>query len=202
MSERDRLVAGIRGPTQPPETISVHYPLVPARSKRQAFAIQILIHHSPTMPEIEAPIPASPNFEKLKDKLRELFELNKAISTSASTASSANATLRLQSFLDRHLEKPSAMPLQRHQTVIVANIVQLKHDLEKAEAAQQERAFLAEQSPRVMELREKLAKGAGDLEAIADEVYSRISSPSSPATTRAATFSACIAPPFTGARNT
>jgi hypothetical protein len=30
------------------------------------------------MPEIEAPLPASPNFEKLKAKLRELFELDKA----------------------------------------------------------------------------------------------------------------------------
>lgn len=30
------------------------------------------------MPDTAAPIPASPNFEKLKTKLRELFELDKA----------------------------------------------------------------------------------------------------------------------------
>jgi adenine-specific DNA-methyltransferase len=122
------------------------------------------------MPEIEAPIPASPNFEKLKAKLRELFELDKADLDFGIYRVLRQRHTEIAEFLDKHLEKTVRAALTTHGDV---QSVQLKHDLEKAETAAAGAGIAPEQSPRVMELREKLAKGA-DLEAIADEVYSHL----------------------------
>ena len=57
------------------------------------------------MPETEAPIPASPNFEKLKAKLRELFELDKADLDFGIYRVLRQRHTEISEFLDKHLEK-------------------------------------------------------------------------------------------------
>jgi adenine-specific DNA-methyltransferase len=122
------------------------------------------------MLDSETPIPASPNFEKLKAKLRELFELDKADLDFGIYRVLRQRHTEIAEFLDKHLEKTVRAALTTHGDV---QSVQLKHDLEKAETAAAGAGIAPEQSPRVMELRDKLTKGA-DLEAIADEVYSHL----------------------------
>ena len=122
------------------------------------------------MPEIESSMPASPNFEKLKAKLRELFELDKADLDFGIYRVLRQRHTEIAEFLDKHLEKTVRAALTTHGDL---QNVQFKHELEKAEAAAAGAGIVPEQSPRVMELRDKLAKGA-DLEATADEVYSHL----------------------------
>jgi len=122
------------------------------------------------MPENETPMPASPNFEKLKAKLRELFELDKADLDFGIYRVLRQRHIEIAEFLDKHLEKTVRTALTTHGDL---QNVQLKHDLEKAESAAGAAGIAPEQSPKVMELRDKLAKGA-DLEATADEVYSHL----------------------------
>ena len=132
------------------------------------------------MPDIEAPTPSSlpaeasakagPNFEKLKAKLRELFELDKADLDFGIYRVLRQRHNEIAEFLDKHLEKTVRVALTTHGDL---QNVQLKHDLEKAETAAGAAGISPEQSPKVMELRDKLAKGA-DLEATADEVYSHL----------------------------
>jgi len=122
------------------------------------------------MPETETPIPASPNFEKLKAKLRELFELDKADLDFGIYRVLRQRHREITEFLDKHLEKTVRNALTAHGDL---QSVLLKNDLEKAEAAAAGAGIAPEHSPRVMELRDKLAKGA-DLEATADEVYSHL----------------------------
>jgi len=122
------------------------------------------------MPDIETPIPASQNFEKLKAKLRELFELDKADLDFGIYRVLRQRHTEITEFLDKHLEKTVRNALIAHGDV---QNVQLKHDLEKAEAAAAGAGIAPEQSPKVMELRDKLGKGA-DLDATADEVYSHL----------------------------
>jgi adenine-specific DNA-methyltransferase len=122
------------------------------------------------MPETEASIPASPNFEKLKAKLRELFELDKADLDFGIYRVLRQRHTEIAEFLDKHLEKTVRAALTTHGEV---QNIHIKHDLEKAESAAAAAGITPEQSPKVMELRDKLAQGA-DLEASADEVYSHI----------------------------
>lgn len=114
--------------------------------------------------------PASPNFEKLKTKLRELFELDKADLDFGIYRILRQRHTEISEFLDKHLAKTVRDALTTHGDLQNAQIVQ---DLEKAESAAATAGISPEQSPKVMELREKFAKGA-DLEATADEVYSHL----------------------------
>jgi adenine-specific DNA-methyltransferase len=122
------------------------------------------------MPDTDTPIPASQNFTKLKAKLRELFELDKADLDFGIYRVLRQRHTEIAEFLDKHLETTVRSALSSHGDL---QGMQIKHDLEKAESAAQAAGISAEQSPRVMELRTKLEKGA-DLEAIADEVYSHL----------------------------
>ncbi|MFO1483443.1 MAG: site-specific DNA-methyltransferase [Verrucomicrobiaceae bacterium] len=122
------------------------------------------------MPDTDTPIPASQNFTKLKAKLRELFELDKADLDFGIYRVLRQRHTEIAEFLDKHLETTVRSALSSHGDL---QGIQIRHDLEKAEAAAQAAGIAAEQSPRVMELRSKLEKGA-DLEAIADEVYSHL----------------------------
>jgi adenine-specific DNA-methyltransferase len=122
------------------------------------------------MPEIEAPIPASPNFEKLKAKLRELFELDKADLDFGIYRVLRQRHTEIAEFLDKHLEKTVRMALTTHGALQQMGV---EKDLEEAEKAAKALGVAPEQSAKVMELREKLSKGA-DLEATADEVYSHL----------------------------
>lgn len=122
------------------------------------------------MPEAEKPIPASPNFEKLKAKLGELFELDKADLDFGIYRVLRQRHNEIVEFLDKHLEKSVRAALTSYGEL---QNLQLKQDLVKAEAAAQAAGIAAEQSPRVVDLRSKLAKGA-DLDATADEIYSHI----------------------------
>src|SRR5437868_12253322 len=121
------------------------------------------------MPENSNPS-ASPNFEKLKAKLRELFELDKADLDFGIYRVLRQRHAEITEFLDRHLEKTVREALESHQTLHTANI---EEELGRAEKAAQAAGISPEQSPRVMELRAKL-KGEGDLAALADEVYSHL----------------------------
>jgi adenine-specific DNA-methyltransferase len=114
--------------------------------------------------------PASPNFEKLKTKLRELFELDKADLDFGIYRILRQRHTEISEFLDKHLAKTVRDALTTHGDLQNAQLVQ---DLEKAESAAATAGISPEQSPKVMELREKFAKGA-DLEATADEVYSHL----------------------------
>jgi adenine-specific DNA-methyltransferase len=122
------------------------------------------------MPETETPIPASPNFEKLKAKLRELFELDKADLDFGIYRVLRQRHTEIAEFLDKHLEKTVRTALTTH-----GALQQMggEKDLEEAEKAAKALGVAPEQSAKVMELREKLSKGA-DLEATADEVYSHL----------------------------
>jgi adenine-specific DNA-methyltransferase len=122
------------------------------------------------MPDTDTPIPASQNFTKLKAKLRELFELDKADLDFGIYRVLRQRHTEIAEFLDKHLETTVRSALSSHGNL---QEMQIKHDLEKAESAAQAAGISAEQSPRVMELRTKLDKGA-DLEATADEVYSHL----------------------------
>ena len=66
------------------------------------------------MPETEAPIPASPNFEKLKAKLRELFELDKADLDFGIYRVLRQRHTEITEFLDKHLEKTVRAALTTH----------------------------------------------------------------------------------------
>jgi len=122
------------------------------------------------MPDNETPTPASPNFEKLKAKLRELFELDKADLDFGIYRVLRQRHAEITQFLDKHLEKTVRTALTAHGDL---QNLQLKHELEKAETAAGAAGIAPEQSPKVMELRDKLAKGA-ELDATADEVYSHL----------------------------
>lgn len=122
------------------------------------------------MPDTEASISASPNFEKLKAKLRELFELDKADLDFGIYRVLRQRHTEIAEFLDKHLEKTVRTALTDHAGM---QNVQLKADLAKAESAAAAAGISPEQSPKVLALRDQLAKGS-DLEAIADEVYSHL----------------------------
>lgn len=122
------------------------------------------------MPTTVTSAPAVTNFERLKTKLRELFELDKADLDFGIYRVLRQRQTEITEFLDKHLERTVRAALTAHGDV---QNLQLKNDLEAAEAAAAGAGIAPELSPRVMELREKLAKGA-DLEATADEVYSHL----------------------------
>jgi len=115
-------------------------------------------------------ISASPNFDKLKAKLRELFELDKADLDFGIYRILRQRHAEIAEFLDKHLEKTVHEALESHGGL---QRTQIEDDLHKAEQAAQAAGITPEQSPRVMELREKLSAGT-DLSALADEVYSHL----------------------------
>jgi adenine-specific DNA-methyltransferase len=110
------------------------------------------------------------NFNKLKLKLRELFELDKADLDFGIYRILRQRHAEITEFLDRHLEKTVTEALLSHVSV---RRVHFEEDLKEAEKAAAAAGIAPEQSPRVMELRAK-AKGDFDLVATADEVYSHL----------------------------
>lgn len=122
------------------------------------------------MPDALAATPASANFQKLKDKLSELFELDKADLDFGIYRVLRQRHREIQDFLEKHLETTVREALRSHQTV---QTEQVEHDLIAAESAAKAAGIGPDQAPRVLELREKL-KVAGDVEAVADEVYSHL----------------------------
>jgi adenine-specific DNA-methyltransferase len=116
------------------------------------------------------PTPASANFEKLKAKLRELFELDKADLDFGIYRVLRARHKEIAEFLDKHLEKTVREALQTHGSLHQSHV---EEDLRKAEQAAKEAGIAPEQSPRVLELREKL-KAGNELDALADEVYSHL----------------------------
>jgi len=125
----------------------------------------MLMANEPTMT-----ISASANFDKLKAKLRELFELDKADLDFGIYRILRQRHAEITEFLDKHLEKTVREALESHGGLQQA---QVADDLRKAEQAAQAAGITPEQSPRVMELRAKLSAGT-DLNALADEVYSHL----------------------------
>lgn len=115
-------------------------------------------------------VPASANFAKLKAKLSELFELDKADLDFGIYRVLRARHKEIAEFLDKHLEKTVREALQSHNTVHQSH---LNDDLRKAEQAARDAGFNPDQAPRVLEIREKL-KAANDLDALADEVYSHL----------------------------
>ena len=122
------------------------------------------------MPDTAPTTPASPSFEELKAKLRELFELDKADLDFGIYRILRQRHTEIAEFLDKHLEKTVREALTSHGAL---QQLQVKEDLHKAETAALAVGIAPEQSPRVMELRAKLGQGA-DLDSIADEVYSHL----------------------------
>src|SRR2546427_10146722 len=116
------------------------------------------------MPDTAPTTSASPSFEKLKAKLRELFELDKADLDFGIYRVLRQRHTEITEFLDKHLEKTVRTALTSHGALQQMGV---EKDLEEAEKAAKALGVAPEQSAKVMELREKLSKGA-DLEAIAD----------------------------------
>jgi len=114
--------------------------------------------------------PASPSFEKLKAKLAELFELDKADLDFGIYRVLRQRHAEISEFLDKHLVKAVNEALASHATDGQA---QLKQDLEDAIKAVKLLKQDPDQNPTVQELKEKLKEG-GDLDALADEVYSHL----------------------------
>jgi adenine-specific DNA-methyltransferase len=115
--------------------------------------------------------PGSANFGKLKVKLRELFELDKADLDFGIYRILRQRHKEITEFLDQYLERTVRDALQSHASLQTG---QLEDELRKAETAAREAGFDAAQSPRVQELRAKTAAGNASLEALADEVYSQL----------------------------
>jgi len=122
------------------------------------------------MPDTTPITRASPSFEKLKAKLRELFELDKADLDFGIYRILRQRHTEITEFLDKHLEKTVREALTGHGAL---QQQQVKEDLHKAEAASLAAGITPEQSPRVMEVRAKLDHGA-NLDSIADEIYSHL----------------------------
>jgi adenine-specific DNA-methyltransferase len=113
---------------------------------------------------------ASQNFQRLKTKLAELFELDKADLDFGIYRILRQRHREISEFLDKHLEKTVRAALTSHGALQQMGV---EKELEEAEKGAKALGVDPEQSAKVMELREKLAKGA-DLEATADEVYSHL----------------------------
>ncbi|MFZ4659175.1 MAG: site-specific DNA-methyltransferase [Caldilineaceae bacterium] len=114
--------------------------------------------------------PAAPNFERLKAKMRELFELDKADLDFGIYRILRERHAEITTFLDQHLEQTVRAALQSHGGLQLA---QIEENLHKAEAAARAAGFDPATSPIVKELRAQYTAGA-DLDAIADEVYSHL----------------------------
>ncbi|MBL8191836.1 MAG: site-specific DNA-methyltransferase [Acidobacteria bacterium] len=114
--------------------------------------------------------PASPSFEKLKLKLRELFELDKADLDFGIYRILRQRHAEITEFLDKHLETTVREALQSHGATQHS---QVEDELRQAEAAAKAAGFNPDDSPKVKELREKLRTGTS-LDAVADEVYSHL----------------------------
>ncbi len=124
---------------------------------------------NPPMPE--AKLPASENFDKLKQKLAELFELDKADLDFGIYRILRQRHAEITDFLDRHLEKTVREALDSHATTQRA---QLENDLRAAEAAAAAAGIPPEASPRVTQLRQQLKSTEHALIETADEVYSHL----------------------------
>lgn len=122
------------------------------------------------MPVTENNIPPSPNFEKLKAKLRELFELDKADLDFGIYRVLRQRHAEISEFLDKHLEMTVRDALTSHGDL---QRVQIEDELHQAEAAAKAAGIPSDQSPRVMELRAKFSKTSDQTET-ADEVYSHL----------------------------
>lgn len=114
--------------------------------------------------------PASANFENLKRKLRELFELDKADLDFGIYRILRQRHREITEFLDRHLETTVRTALESHGGVQQSQVAE---DLRQAEAAAKAAGFNPDDSPKVKELRARLAAGTS-LDAVADEVYSHL----------------------------
>lgn len=122
------------------------------------------------MSEVVTSTPAEPNFEKLKSKLRELFELDKADLDFGIYRILRQRHAEITEFLDKHLEKTVREALTSHGAL---QNEQVKQDLETAEENARRLGIAPEQSPLVLELRAKYKAGA-DLDATASEIYSHL----------------------------
>lgn len=122
------------------------------------------------MADVSTTTPAAPNFERLKAKLRELFELDKADLDFGIYRILRARHAEITTFLDQHLEQTVRDALQSHGGLQLA---QIEEKLRKAESAARTAGFDPEKSPIVQELRAQYTAGA-DLDALADEVYSHL----------------------------
>ena len=122
------------------------------------------------MPDSDTPIPASQNFTKLKAKLRELFELDKADLDFGIYRVLRQRHTEIAEFLDKHLETTVRSALTEHSSIQTGH---LEDELAQAMQAAKLLKKDPETFPEVLVLRERIAKGS-DLEATADEVYSHL----------------------------
>jgi adenine-specific DNA-methyltransferase len=122
------------------------------------------------MPDSDSPIPASLNFEKLKAKLRELFELDKADLDFGIYRVLRQRHAEITEFLDKHLEKTVRAALTEHQAFHAGH---LEGELQEAIQAARLLKRDPDTFPEVMVIREKL-NDKGGIEATADEVYSHL----------------------------
>lgn len=118
----------------------------------------------------ETTVPASANFEKLKLKLRELFELDKADLDFGIYRILRQRHREITEFLDQHLEKTVLEALRAYQA---EDHAQIEGELHKAEEAARAAGISADLSPRVADLKARLTTG-GSLQETADEVYSHL----------------------------
>src|SRR5438270_5883316 len=99
------------------------------------------------MPDTIPTTSASLSFEKLKAKLRELFELDKADLDFGIYRVLRQRHKEIAEFLDKHLEKTVREALTSHGALQQAGV---QEDLRKAEAAASAAGIAPEQSPKVM----------------------------------------------------
>jgi adenine-specific DNA-methyltransferase len=118
----------------------------------------------------ENTLTASANFEKLKLKLRELFELDKSDLDFGIYRILRRRHREITEFLDQHLENTVLAALSAYQT---EERGQIEGELRKAEEAARAAGISPDVSPRVAELRARLTPG-GSLQETADEVYSHL----------------------------
>jgi adenine-specific DNA-methyltransferase len=122
------------------------------------------------MPDSDTPIPASQNFIRLKAKLRELFELDKADLDFGIYRVLRQRHTEIAEFLDKHLETTVRSALTEHGSIQTGHLEdELAQAMQAAKLLKKDPETFAE----VLVLRERIAKGS-DTEATADEVYSHL----------------------------
>ncbi len=122
------------------------------------------------MSEVATATPAAPNFERLKAKLRELFELDKADLDFGIYRILRQRHAEITEFLDKHLEQTVREALTAHGDV---QNQQVRQELAAAEENARRLGLEPEAVPKVRELRAQYKVGA-DPDATADEVYSHL----------------------------
>lgn len=117
---------------------------------------------------VAAATPISENYQRLRDTLRELFQLDQADLDFGIYRILNQRRKEVEAFLEEHLPRRVREALRAN---VDATTDDLRHQLEQAERHARELGIAPENSPKVQELRKAIGGGA-DPEVLENEVFS------------------------------